>query len=442
MRKESFTSLKALASDIKSGATTPLEVVDTLLERIGRMDKRVRSYTVINPRIREQAKEATRAIKAGKYRGPLHGVPVSPKDLIDTKGIVTSYGSSIFAGHVPVKDARVVANLKERGALILGKTNTHELGFGIESPPTRNPWDLDRIPGGSSGGSGAALVAGMAVCSLGTDAGGSVRIPGAMCGVTGLKPTYGALPYDGVFSNSRSLDHVGPMCRSAEDLPTLLSAAGHEVKLPRKRKLRVGLLSNLFKAATEGVSKTVMAAVDKMSSEGMIETEEFETDLLPIVNRYREVLARVDSAVILRDLYPKYKDKYRASSVRMLEMGRSVLATEYAMAIQEKENITRAFEGEIKDFDVVFTPALPIIAPLASEALEFTPDRYRFILGYVSVFDYLGSPCASVPCGFVHGMPVGMQLVALRGNDGAVIDAAQRYQGVTAWHTMMPKLVA
>ncbi|MDP2954066.1 MAG: amidase, partial [Chloroflexota bacterium] len=214
---------------------SPREVVEAFLERVHRLNGSLGAYiTVMEESALRQAREEERCIMEGDYHGPLHGIPLALKDLIDTKGVKTTSGSKILAGHVPEEDATVVERLRAAGAIILGKANLHEFAFGAtnENPhygPARNPWDKERIPGGSSGGSAVAVAAGLAAGALGSDTGGSVRIPASLCGIVGLKPTYGRVSRHGVFPLSWSMDHLGPMTKSVEDAAFLLSAmAGYD----------------------------------------------------------------------------------------------------------------------------------------------------------------------------------------------------------------------
>src|SRR5712691_1317681 len=220
-----YLSIKAAGEEIHSGIITPTELVAEALERIDALDGDLKAYvTVMRDQAYEDAERLERELRTGLYRSSLHGIPIGVKDIIAVKGVRTTAGSKVLADYVSQEDAMVVEQLRKKGAIVIGKTNTHEFAYGTYTPPTRNPWDHERIPGGSSGGSAVAVAMGMSLGAIGTDTGGSIRIPAACCGVTGLKPTYGRVSCHGVIPLSWSLDHVGPLARSAEDCALIFDA--------------------------------------------------------------------------------------------------------------------------------------------------------------------------------------------------------------------------
>lgn len=225
-----YQSIKAAAAEIHSGIIAPTELVAETLERIDTLDGDLKAFvTVMRDQAYGDAERLERELRTGLYRGPLHGIPIGVKDIISVKGVRTTAGSKVLADNVSQEDAMVVEQLRKNGAIIIGKTNTHEFAYGTYTPPTRNPWDHERVPGGSSGGSAVAVATGMSLGAIGTDTGGSIRIPAACCGVTGLKPTYGRVSCHGVIPLSWSLDHVGPLARSAEDCAIVFDAiAGYD----------------------------------------------------------------------------------------------------------------------------------------------------------------------------------------------------------------------
>src|SRR5208337_3864838 len=220
------TSLARVCRLIHHLDISPADLVEKILERIYEFDEDLHTYITLNSNIRNEAQKLTSELKTGKTRGPLHGIPVSVKDLIDTGGIRTTYGSWLYANYVPRQDSAVVSSVKAKGALIIGKTNCDEFGLGIVTPSTRNPWDKTRIAGGSSGGSAAALAADLAIFALGTDTGGSIRIPASFCGVTGLKPTYGLISKRGVMPLGWTMDHMGPIAKTVRDCAVAFHAMG------------------------------------------------------------------------------------------------------------------------------------------------------------------------------------------------------------------------
>src|SRR5579883_1907812 len=220
-----YLSIQEAATDLRTGLVTPTELLSEVLEQIEARDERIRAFvTVLRAEAVREAEKAESEQRTGLFRGPLHGIPLAIKDLVAVKNARMTAGSRVLADYIAPEDAAVVEQLRRAGAIIVGKTNTHEFVYGTYTPPTRNPWDLSRVPGGSSGGSAAALAAGMCLGAIGSDTGGSIRIPAACCGVTGLKPTYGRVSCFGVVPLSWSLDHVGPMGRSAEDCALLFDA--------------------------------------------------------------------------------------------------------------------------------------------------------------------------------------------------------------------------
>lgn len=432
-------SVAKVASLIADGDLSPTTLVDNLLRRIECFDAEVQSCLAINPRARVQAGLLAREAKLGRIRGPLHGIPVSVKDLIDTAGLRTTYGSPLFSNSVPRRDARVVSRLKEAGALILCKTNTHEFALGIETPPTKNPWETTRIPGGSSGGSAAALAADLALFAIGTDTGGSIRIPASMCGVTGLKPTYGAVSAEGVFPEAWSLDHVGPMCRFASDLPLLLECMGYPKRIKRvSRGFRVGLEKNFFERASKHVVSTVEAFVDKGVSEGFVEPVEVSLPLIDRINSAHGVVDTAEIATVHRQLYPRNRDKYLPASAEQIEMGQRVMAVDYAEAQRFRPKALAEVLRALRGVDLVVSPALPEEAPSIDRVKKMTlRDHYPYTM-FLEPFNFVGLPALSLPCGFHGGLPVGVQLVSRPWKEDVLIGLAQRYQEVTDWHIRVP----
>src|SRR5579872_2147193 len=229
-----YLSITEAAADLRSGMTTPTELLAEALERIDQLDGDIRAFvTVMRDEAQADAERAEQEQRTGLFRSPLHGIPIGVKDLVAVKGVRLTAGSKVLADNIATEDATVVEQLRRAGAVLIGKTNTHEFAYGTYTPPTLNPWNRGRIPGGSSGGSGAAVAANMCLGAIGSDTGGSIRIPASCCGITGLKPTYGRVSCYGVIPLSWSLDHVGPLGRSAEDCAMLFDAiAGYDPRFP------------------------------------------------------------------------------------------------------------------------------------------------------------------------------------------------------------------
>ncbi len=432
-------SIVELQAKISSGEISVSQVVDSLLNRIEKFDKQIESCKAINPKARDDARSADLSYGEQSKKRKLFGIPVSLKDLIDTEHLVTTYGSPFYSDHIPSWDAKVVTNLKENGGIVLCKTNTHEFALGIESSPTKNPWDLTRIPGGSSGGSAAALAADLAVFALGSDTGGSIRIPASMCGITGLKPTYGALPVDGIYTEAYSLDHVGPMCRFASDLPMLLKSMGYqrEVKLT-DRKLKVGVEKSFFDQAEPCVRELVTGFVDKCTSEGFIEAKEVALPHVDVVNQKHGIIDTSEIAYVHRNQYDDHKSEYVPTSVEQIEIGRKNTATDYIDATRYMDVAKRDFSSTFEGIDLIVTPSLPKTAPTVAETKAFTLEELDPYVRLLESFNYVGFPALSIPCGFCSGLPVGVQLVSLPWREDLGISLAAKYQEVTDWHTKTP----
>ena len=337
-------SIAAAQRLIRSGTLSPLELVEAYLERIGRFDARLNAFvTVTGERAAARARALEAELARGRWRGPLHGIPIALKDNIDTAGVLTTAASAVYADRVPDEDAEVVTRLEAAGAVILGKLNMHEFAYGGTSAfthtgPVRNPWDVDRIPGGSSGGSGAAVAARLCAGALGTDTGGSVRIPAAHCGIVGLKPTYGLASIRGIIPLSVSLDHVGPMCRTVADAALMLQAlAGYDPRgiasiradvpdyasalLRRTSSLRLGVPRTPYH---DDLDPQVAEAVDRalgVLSDLAASTRDVE---LPALPQARPVA--VESYAYHADLLDESRELYDPSTLARIEPGAEVPA--------------------------------------------------------------------------------------------------------------------
>jgi aspartyl-tRNA(Asn)/glutamyl-tRNA(Gln) amidotransferase subunit A len=432
-------SLTALATALRERRLSPVEVVDALLERIEAADKEFNAFiTVLPEKALEEAALAEKEIVAGAYRGPLHGVTVGLKDLICTKGVCTTMGCAFFEGYVPDQSATVALKLKQAGAIIIGKTNTHELAYGATGDvshfgPTRNSYSPDKISGGSSSGSGAAVAAGLCYAALDSDTAGSIRIPSALCGVVGIKPTFGRVSKRGLFPLSWTLDHVGPLTRTVKDNALLVNVlAGHDPEDPYstdrpaedfacdlQRDVRrgvVGVPTNFYFEHVEGeVERRVTEAIDVFRALG---TEVLEVEiphLWETLKAQRLTLAAEAYAVHeerLKSEPEKFDDEIRQ---HILD-GEHLQAHRYATAQQTKQRSLEDFERVLRRVDVLLTPTVPTAATEIGQ-------RETDIRGYKEFIDLaltrltgptnLNSlPSLSVPCGFAGpGLPVGLQLI-------------------------------
>ncbi len=444
---------------VRSGALSPLELVEAYLERIDRFDARLNAFvTVTDERALARARALEAELARGRWRGPLHGIPIALKDNIDTAGVLTTAASAVFADRVPDEDAEVVTRLEQAGAVIVGKLNMHEFAYGATSAfahtgPVRNPWDVDRIPGGSSGGSGAAVAARLCAGALGTDTGGSVRIPAAHCGIVGLKATYGLASIRGIIPLSVSLDHVGPMCRTVADAALMLQAlAGYDPRgiasiradvpdyaaalLRRTSSLRLGVPRTPF---YEDVDPQIAEAVERalgVLRDLAASTRDVE---LPALPQARPVA--VEAYAYHADLLDGRRELYDASTLARIEPGAEVSAADYAEALYQLKLVRKAIAGAFDDVDVLVTPTLPRLPMRIEAARESPAEATRILVRNTAPFNTYGIPAISVPCGFSReGLPIGLQISGRALGEVDVLTLAHAYEQSTAWHARTPPL--
>jgi aspartyl-tRNA(Asn)/glutamyl-tRNA(Gln) amidotransferase subunit A len=409
----------------------------------------------------DEAVYDARAIEAdiarGEDRGPLAGVPIALKDLFDTAGVRTTAGAKVFADRVPEHDAVVVEKLRDAGAVILGKLNMHEWALGVtnDNPhfgACHNPWALDRIPGGSSGGSAAALAAGMCFGTLGSDTGGSIRIPAALCGVVGLKPTYGRVSARGVVPLSWSLDHIGPMARRVTDVALLLAViAGRDSADPSSADTttddylaelddgvsgwRVGVVADEWLGDVDAsVREAVRAAVEALSSAGAW-IEELAAPELPDAARLNGLMTTADAAAFHRERLDRSPDDFGHDVLTRLRRGAAYGAADYAEARRQQTILRRTFSSWFVEhgglFDVVVLPTTPCAAPKRAglDAVATAAVLTRL----TSPFNFAGLPALSVPCGVTSdGLPIGLQIVAAPWAERRVLRVGRAYELATA----------
>ena len=434
-------SLAHLAERLRVGGLSPREAVESYLERIERLNPLVNAYITV------RAEEAL-AEAESPPRGPLYGVPVAVKDVIDVAGTPTTAASKILAGNVPRRDAECVRRLRAAGAVVVGKTNTHEFAYGATttSPhfgPARNPWLPERICGGSSGGSGAAVAADLAPGALGTDTGGSVRIPASFCGVTGLRPSSGLVPVTGVVPVSWTFDVVGPIARTAEDCALMLEAlASRRIELGSGvQGLRIGVVEALLERAQPAVSEAVDAALGELTSLGA-SLERVEVPLLEEAGTIQQLMMLPEASQAhlpwLRTQLADYGPDVRARLLAGLFLPATAYVTGRRARHWYRDELDRVFDR----IDLLVAPAMPVVAPpIGEETVEIAGERIPYRLALIpfnSPWSLAGLPAASVPCGFVEGLPVGLALVGRRFEDAAVLTAAHAYQGATGWHLRGP----
>ena len=425
--------------NIKRGYLAPSEIVETLIHRIERLDVGLGAYSALNHNVLDEARALESVFKPGKTLSKLSGLPIAVKDIFDTKGIVTSYGSAMFSTHIPEKDAIAVNNIKKNGGLIIGKTSTHEFALSIITPQCRNPWNTDRIAGGSSGGSAVAVAAGLAIGALGSDTGGSIRIPASMCGVTGMKPTYGVIDTSGVFPEAPSLDHVGVICRYASDLPVLLEATGFKIRqsgTKREKKTRAGILTGFLEMCKPAVKNQFLNQIDRMVSEDLCEIGEIQFNDRDVFQEALNVIDEVESSYVHRNLFHANRDKYMGISADQIESGTQRKAHEYIWAKSQQTEFKKYLKRIFRNFDFLMLPTQPDSAPTYSDAMAMKGNELGRYLEFTDLFNMSGNPAISVPCGLISGMPAGLQIVGKVQRDIEVIDIASSFQNVTYWHKM------
>ncbi|MBL0346406.1 amidase [Candidatus Villigracilis affinis] len=450
----SFLSLTDQRDLIKSREINASELADACYRQIERLNPTLNAFiTVIPP---EQL-----SLHGETQSGLLHGIPLAVKDLYDTKGIRTTAGSRFFAEHIPQEDAYVVQKVKKAGAQIIGKTNTHEIALGVTNNnphygACRNPWDTTRTPGGSSGGSAVAVSTGMAMAALGTDTGGSIRIPASLCGVVGLKPTFGRVSLRGILPLSWNLDHAGPITRKVEDAALMLQVMGGYDELdPASMKtlpgdyyshLRDSIKDRKFALATgsfiEESDPEILEAVRKtaqvLEEQGAIITE-IKVDFLKEAALANALMTQADGAAFHRERLKEHPDWFGADVRLRLETGAAFTSSEYILARRTQAEIKRRLELLFEEYDVLLLPTTPISAPVLEG--ENAVERARQLTRFTAPFNLAGLPALTVPCGFTsEGLPIGLQIVSRAWNEAGVLRAGYTFQQATEWHTRTPEI--
>jgi len=375
----------------------------------------------------------------GEILGPLHGIPITAKDLVWSKGQKTTSGSKIDADFVPDRDAPALASLRAGGAVLLGKTNLHEFAYGVSNVnphygAARNPWDRTRISGGSSGGSAVALASGVGYGSIGTDTGGSIRIPSALCGIVGLKPTYGRVSREGVTPLSWSLDHVGPMARTVEDVVLLYEAmSGESIEAPESsslRGLKVGLHRRyFFENLAPEVEASVGSALTALESLGA-SIVEIEVPEIEIQGSCRNTIAFAEASCYHEKNIRTRPEAYGEDTRELLRLGLLIPATDYLAALRARRLVVGAFRRAFEAIDVLAAPSTPAAAPpIGASALENGEDLRSGLLRLAGPFNTTGFPALSLPCGFTEsGLPIGLQLAAAPRRERLLLRVARAFE--------------
>jgi aspartyl-tRNA(Asn)/glutamyl-tRNA(Gln) amidotransferase subunit A len=422
-----LTTLTSLAASLQSGEATAEQALEACLTRIAERNPSLNAYiTVLEDEARQQAREADQEIAAGRHRGPLHGVPISIKDFIDLRGVPTTAASRVRDGHRAERDATVVGRLRESGAVFIGKTNLHEFALGTTNEdsaygPVRHPFDDSRSPGGSSGGSAASVLAGMAIATIGTDTGGSIRIPASACGLVGLKPTIGEIPTDGVVPLSSTLDHVGPMCATVEDAAVvydvLRGIPRPPALVPREiRSLRFGVpRAYFFDLLDDEVAARFGEGVDRLKEAGASVEDVSIPHAKEAATVYLHIALTEAAACHATTLESRPQD-YTENVRLRLEMGRYIQGEDYVRAQRGRAVLREEVRDALNGKDALLLPSMPVPATrlgVPTITIGGIEESVRNLtLRLTQLFNISGHPAISIPCGRTSdGLPVGAQIV-------------------------------
>lgn len=464
-----YLSISETAREIESKRISPIELTQTYLKRIELLNPIVNAYlTVTAEHALSQARDAEKAILRGRYQGALHGIPIALKDIFDTQGILTTAGSKIHKDRIPSRDSYMASRLKRAGAILLGKLNMHEFAFGITNVnphygSTHNPWGNDRITGGSSGGSGAAVAAGLCGGALGSDTGGSIRIPACFCGIVGLKPSYGRVSRDGVFPLSWSLDHVGPMTRTVEDCALILQeitgydpndVTSKDIPVPsfsdeitrEINGMRIGVLGGDYIGP---VNKEIQAALDKVlhtfNDLGAIVLDNVEFPFMKeTLNPNITIISKEASEYHKDNLINRPQD-FGANVLDRLQSGLRISQSEYLQAKKIQQKIHIQLLEAMKSYDAIFLPMMPIEAPIIGEDKVFisgkSVDLRSAVTWFTQPFNLTGFPAISIPCGFTSsGLPIGFQLAAKPYQEAKLMRIGHAYEQENSWFMKHPNM--
>ena len=461
-------SIKEAAGLISAHKVKPSELVEAHIERINATDDKLNSFvTILSESALHSSFIAEKEIMNGNYRGPIHGIPIGLKDLYDTAGTITTVGSKIYRKRLPQEDATVVSKLKEAGAIVVGKLQMHEFALGATSinphdGPARNPWDTERITGGSSGGSASSVAAGQCMASLGTDTGGSIRIPSALCGIVGLKPTFGRVSRKGVFPLSWTMDTVGPMTRTVEDAALMLNAmvsfdpsdpgsSPHETE-DFTSKLGLGIKGLTIGVPQEYFYETTSPEVKEALNSAEKVFESLGAKVIPISIPVLEHSLAISGTIMLTEAASVHERNLKdrpfdiGDDVRLrLTQGSLYSAVDYLKAQRGRHEFNNQIDKAMETVDILLAPTVGIGAPKIDDktvvlngveypALALMPRLTR-------PHNICGLPTISIPCGFTSsGLPIGMQLAGRAFEDSVVIQTANAYENATDWAKQIPPI--
>ena len=454
-------TISELSGEIGSGRLSPVELTTAMLDRIERIDGRLESFVCTAETALEQARRAEGELQAGRARGPLHGIPIAIKDNYLTADMPTTVGTAAPGIVFPMRDAHAVARLREAGAVLIGKTRMHEFAWGTVTPPSRNPWDTERVVGGSSGGSGAAVIAGLCAAAMGSDTGGSIRIPASICGTVGLKPTFGLVSRDGVVPHTWSLDTAGPLTKSVADAAIMLNAlAGYDPQDPGSRDrpaedytrtlgqpvegMRLGVCRNhFFDRTQDAVVTAVEQAVSDLAGEGMAVSDLRVPNLEYGLGAIYAV--ELPSATAYHDRWlsagktPSYEPDVRV----LVELGRFITGADYLKAEQFRRVLMDDFRRVFETVDVIAVPTTALTAWKHGATTLEIAGRQESVLAaswrLTFPFNLTGLPAISVPCGFdADGLPIGLQIVGRPFDEASILRVADAYERTHEWAKRRP----
>ena len=463
-----FLTIGEASELIQRRQLSPVELTNAHLERIELTEPSLNSFiTLLADAALEDARSAESQIAAGEYRGPLHGIPIGLKDLYFTKGIRTTVGTTILGDFVPEYDAAVTERFRDAGAVLLGKLQMHEFALGATSVnphhgPAHNPWNTSRITGGSSGGSGSAVAAGQCMAALGSDTGGSIRIPSGLCGIVGLKPTFGRVSRHGVYPLAWSLDTVGPMTRSVRDSAIVLNAlAGHDPRDPSSANvetqdftsdlgaglagLNVGIPQEFFYDVIDPeVAEAISAAAGVLAELGA-SVEQCSIPALDYALAISSTILVTEAAETVFDKLRDRPDDIGADVRARLHLGALTPAVDYIKAQRARTAYNEQMDGAMREFDILLAPTTAVGAPgIDQEFVEVggrTENAPSLMSRLTRPFNLTGQPTVSVPCGFTsEGMPIGLQLAGRRWEESTVLRVAHAYEQATEWHARRPQV--
>lgn len=458
-------TISQAAEEIQLGMLSPVELTQSVLGRIACAEAKINAFTLICAEsAMEQANRAEDEIARTGPKSPLHGIPFAVKDIFDVAGVPTTASSQVRDGSLASRDSAPVAALLEAGAVLVGKTELHEFAYGAITPNSRNPWDVERIPGGSSGGSAAAVAAGECLMALGTDTGGSIRIPASACGVVGLKPTYGRVSVHGVIPLSWSLDHVGPLTRTVRDAALSLniiarvdvdvssSLSGTAIDYTSGldagvKGLTIGVPSNyFFDDIDPEVSSATSTALELLESNGA----SLRWVEIPYSNYFMAALRGImmpEASAYHEPALRAHPELYTDDVRLKLEAGALISASQYIKALRTRTLIQRALADAFKGLDVIVFPTLPITAPKVNEETILLRDGTRrpvgdAFVGHTALGNLTGLPAISVPCGFdTSNLPIGLQIIGRPYDERTILRVAQNYESSTDWRRYGPTFI-